>query len=441
MGYLLNSANLGHVGGQLFEGRICDSGEAIAFGAYLPPSTVFIPCTSALKAVHLSTSGPPSFTVTNVRSGYSGDPGSSPPIIAGGVLWNLDAGNRLLLGFDPSTGQQLFSQGLAGTPVHFVAPSSGAGHVFVPSGSILEAFGISSGGGPTPTSTATSTPTTGATATPTKTATGVVTSTPTSTPTQQSQATYSSQALGSPNPVSRGAAISIVSTVTATQSGNVLIVLRLYDAASNLIFHQFWDNQALVAGQPATFSSAWAVPATASTGAYRISIGVYAPGFGPLKILNDTAGSFSVIAATATSTATPPPTSTPTPTPLPTSTVTSTPTSTPTPPGATYASQATDAPNPVSRGTTLSVVSSVTASQTGNVMVVVVVKDAALNIVFHEVWDNQPFVAGQTRTFPSAWNVPATIATGTYTISIGVYAPGFGSLKNWNGNAAMFGVQ
>src|SRR5258708_36133187 len=86
-GYLLNSANLGHLGGQLFEAQICDAGQqAIAWGAYVAPSTVFIPCTSALKAVHVQTSGTPGFTVSTIRGGYSGSPGASPPILAGGVV-------------------------------------------------------------------------------------------------------------------------------------------------------------------------------------------------------------------------------------------------------------------------------------------------------------------------------------------------------------------
>lgn len=273
MGYLLNSANLGRMGGQMFEARICDSGqEAVAFGAYLAPNTVFIPCSAALKAVRVNTSGTPSFTVTTVRGGYGGNAGASPPIIAGGVLWNLDPGAGLLLGFNPSTNQQLFSQALAGTPANFVAPSSGAGHLFAPSGSILEAFNISSGGAtPTPTST----------------------STPTSTPTPQ-QATYSGQATVSPNPVSRGSTLSIASTVTDSTSENVLIVVRVFDSASNLVSHAYWDNQSLVAGQPRTFPSSWNVPASAATGTYTISIGIYAPNFGAVKSYNGNAAMFGV---------------------------------------------------------------------------------------------------------------------------------------------------
>ena len=144
MGYLINSANMGHVGGQLFEGTICGGEEAIGFGAYMAPNTIFIPCTSSLRTVHVNTSGAASFSVTTLRTGYSGDPGSSPPIIAGGLVWNLDRGasngRPLLLGFDPATGQQVVSQALAASPQNFVAPASGAGHVFVPVGSRLEAF-------------------------------------------------------------------------------------------------------------------------------------------------------------------------------------------------------------------------------------------------------------------------------------------------------------
>jgi outer membrane protein assembly factor BamB len=186
MGYLINSASMGHLGGQLFEGQLCPSGEqAIGFGAYLAPTTVFIPCTNSLRAVHVNTSGTPSFTVTTVRAGYSGGQASSPPILVGGVLWNLDRGAALLLGFNPTTQQQLFSAPLAQRPNPFAAPAAGAGQVFVPAGSAVSAFVFNGGAGvPTPsTSTPTATPMQVATTPPTATPTQVATIPPTTPPT------------------------------------------------------------------------------------------------------------------------------------------------------------------------------------------------------------------------------------------------------------------
>jgi hypothetical protein len=62
--------------------------------------------------------------------------------MAGGLVWNLDIGARLLLGFDPASHQQLFAINLPQTPANFSAPSAGAGHLLVADGSTLVAFNL-----------------------------------------------------------------------------------------------------------------------------------------------------------------------------------------------------------------------------------------------------------------------------------------------------------
>jgi hypothetical protein len=68
------------------------------------------------------------------------------------------------------------------------------------------------------------------------------------------------------------------------------------------------------------------------------------------------------------------------------------------------------------------------------------VYDASWRKVFQQSWDNQSFSAGQPVTFTGTWSAPVTATTGTYTVMIGVFSPGWGTLYNWNGNAATFGV-
>jgi outer membrane protein assembly factor BamB len=172
-GYLISGANMGHVGGQLFEAQVCNGAdEALASTAYdASTNTVYVPCTSSLQAVRVSTTASANFLVTTLRAGYTGSPGSSPPIVAAGNIWNVDAGNRLLLGFDRATQTLRFSLALPNVPAHFSAPSAAAGHVFVPDGAMLVAFAL--GGAPvvadtpTPTATPTSVPAPSSTATPT----------------------------------------------------------------------------------------------------------------------------------------------------------------------------------------------------------------------------------------------------------------------------------
>jgi hypothetical protein len=84
--------------------------------------------------------------------------------------------------------------------------------------------------------------------------------------------------------------------------------------------------------------------------------------------------------------------------------------------------------------------STVTRSQTGSVLIDVEVYDASFNKVFQQFWDNQPFLAGQTRTFVGTWSAPATAATGTYTVMVGEFSNGWGTFYNWNANAATFNL-
>ena len=61
--------------------------------------------------------------------------------------------------------------------------------------------------------------------------------------------------------------------------------------------------------------------------------------------------------------------------------------------------------------------------------------------VHQQAFDNQTFTAGQTRPYWSSWRVPAGAASGTYTVKLGVFTPGWGTLHHWNDNAARFTVR
>ena len=56
--------------------------------------------------------------------------------------------------------------------------------------------------------------------------------------------------------------------------------------------------------------------------------------------------------------------------------------------------------------------------------------------VFQMWWDNQAFTAGQTRTYTTKWQVPATESADTYTVKIGAFKTGWGDLYFWNDDAA-----
>jgi len=138
-------------------------------------------------------------------------------------------------------------------------------------------------------------------------------------------------------------------------------------------------------------------------------------------------------------------TSTPTPT-VATHTATATPkpqlTNTPTPTivpaQRSYTTSATSSPATVTRPGTVALTASVKSATAGSALIDMEVYNAAGTKVFQQAWDSQSFTAGQTRTFSANYAVPASAATGTYTIMVGVFSPGWGTVYAWNGAAGSF---
>ena len=60
--------------------------------------------------------------------------------------------------------------------------------------------------------------------------------------------------------------------------------------------------------------------------------------------------------------------------------------------------------------------------------------------VCQRYFDNQAFTAGQTRTYTVSCQVPSGSPTGTYTVKLGLFSPGWGTLHHWNNSAVSFTV-
>jgi endoglucanase len=155
-----------------------------------------------------------------------------------------------------------------------------------------------------------------------------------------------------------------------------------------------------------------------------------------------------------TATATPAPTVAPTlaptlaPTPAPTVVPTLAPTLAPTPaPTAAPTAAPTPAPSFVLTGRLSS--TSVVAGGSVTVSVDVtsaIARSALVDVEFrapgsvnaiYQVWfDNQTFAAGQVRTYTVTWQIPVGTPPDTYTVKLGVFAPGWLSLYSWNNSAA-----
>jgi outer membrane protein assembly factor BamB len=128
--YLLDSADLGHVGGALASIRIGTS----AFGAAATTgSTVFVPCVGALVALQISGDV--------IKVAWKVQGGAGPPIVAAGVVWSLFYDGQLRA-VDPATGAVDFSIQLTAPVSRFISLCAAGGRLFVADGNKLAAFNL-----------------------------------------------------------------------------------------------------------------------------------------------------------------------------------------------------------------------------------------------------------------------------------------------------------
>jgi outer membrane protein assembly factor BamB len=120
VGYLLDRAKLGNIGGAITEAKVCNAG---AYGTTaVLRTTVFVPCDDGLVALRTENDRLVQLWRRDGRAG--------PPIVAGSVVWYLD-GNGTLAALDPLGGRELFSARLQAPASRFVTLSSSGGRVFV----------------------------------------------------------------------------------------------------------------------------------------------------------------------------------------------------------------------------------------------------------------------------------------------------------------------
>ncbi len=60
--------------------------------------------------------------------------------------------------------------------------------------------------------------------------------------------------------------------------------------------------------------------------------------------------------------------------------------------------------------------------------------------VFQQFYDNRTLAANSTRLYSPTWVVPGNAQLGTYTVKVGVFSPGWGSLYHWNPGSTTFTV-
>jgi hypothetical protein len=100
VGYVLDGSRLGGTGGELASANVCEGGFG---GDAVDGSTVVFSCYRSLRAVQVAGGTKPQLKVRWSVTG--GNPG--PPIIAGGVAWDVDR-NGTLTGYRLSDGHQVY---------------------------------------------------------------------------------------------------------------------------------------------------------------------------------------------------------------------------------------------------------------------------------------------------------------------------------------------
>jgi hypothetical protein len=112
VGYLLNSAHLGGVGGQIAQGRVC----AAFGGPAVSGDTAYVPCITGLAAVDTAGS-----RVSVKWRGPANVWGS--PVLGGGAVWVASPDTGVLYELSPRSGRVRHQIRVARALPHFVSPA------------------------------------------------------------------------------------------------------------------------------------------------------------------------------------------------------------------------------------------------------------------------------------------------------------------------------
>jgi hypothetical protein len=217
--------------------------------------------------------------------------------------------------------------------------------------------------------------------------------------------TFNSSATANPNPVSQGVSTTISATVndTANTLTNGVVQIMVLDPTGATALTQSFTGQSFSSGQSHQYQVSL-VPSL--TGTYKVEIGVFSSTY------QSWSWNSSAAAITVNS-------------------------------NLTFKSSASPNPATFAPGGTTNIAVSVTDTGTSglsNSIVELQVFDKSGNAAMTTFWTGQNFSAGQTLQFSYTWNSPATLATGTYSVDIGVFDATWAHNYYWNGSAGSITV-
>jgi hypothetical protein len=217
--------------------------------------------------------------------------------------------------------------------------------------------------------------------------------------------TFTSSAAASPNPVTQGTPTTVTATVTDTANTltNGTVQMVVVDPSGNTAAFQSFTGQSFSANQMQTYKLS-VTPAVSGT--FTVQVNVLSA-TGQTWYSNNAAGSITVTSSL------------------------------------TFSSSATATPSTVAQGGSTSIHVTVTDTGTAaltNSNVEVQVFNSGGTAVSTNVASSQNFTGGQTQHYTYTWNVPASQATGAYTVMIGVFDSGWTTDYYWNSNGATITV-
>ena len=136
IGYVLNGSHLGGTGGALTTAHVCEGGFG---GDAVDGSTVVFSCYQSLRAIQITPGArgaAPSLRV--LWTATSNNPG--PPIIAGGVVWDLSGNGATLAGYRLSGGQSVFTAQTPAPGTDFPSLSASGTRLVVPEGTKVVSY-------------------------------------------------------------------------------------------------------------------------------------------------------------------------------------------------------------------------------------------------------------------------------------------------------------
>jgi polyvinyl alcohol dehydrogenase (cytochrome) len=131
VGYLLDAAQLGGIGGQLTRTPICPTFGGLAVAG----STVYISCTDSTRAVAVEPTG-------GLRVRWKASvPADGSPVVGGGAVWVTDTDHGILYALDPATGIPHQRIQVGDLP-HFASPTLAGIHAYLGTNTGVTAINI-----------------------------------------------------------------------------------------------------------------------------------------------------------------------------------------------------------------------------------------------------------------------------------------------------------